>query len=339
MSRGISVVIPARGPSPELAFCLDTLTRQWPPDLSGEVLVVDDGSEADYGSTFVDLSHSVRLIRLPARSGPAAARNEGVRHAENDWIAFTDDDCLIPWGWRETVEGIIVRDPAPRLVAGDIRATVPGNWIAQATEDFVLTPVLEDGHWHIVTAHALVHKDAWRALDGFDERFRGAGGEDWDFSKRAAVLGLRIDFEPELYLFHRNPVRFPEFYERARRYGSTSYLLREIHESDPGATPADELPSAVGIRKVSRAGRKAYAGSVRMGWRGFRMVMKPAFFRRRFREARASGLARGRALRSVLLYASFVAVYDVAHWQEKRRAAGRSDAPLTAGVGRQQVTS
>lgn len=324
MSRGISVVIPARGPSPELAFCLDTLTREWPPDCAGEVLVVDDGSGADYGTTFLDLARPVRLIRLATRSGPAAARNEGVRQAEHDWIAFTDDDCLIPWGWRAMAAAILDADPEPRLIAGDIRATVPGNWIAQATEDFVLTPVLEDGHWHIVTAHALVHRECWRALGGFDERFRAAGGEDWDFSKRAAARGLRIDFERDLYLYHRNPVRFPDFYERARRYGSSSYLLRELHEPSAPAKPVSAAPATRKARPLPAAARRAYGSAVRLGWRGLRPLLKPAFFRRRFREARTAGLPRARATRSVVLYASFVAVYDVAQWREKRRDARTS---------------
>ncbi|MFM7142900.1 MAG: glycosyltransferase family A protein, partial [Alphaproteobacteria bacterium] len=44
----------------------------------------------------------VRLLRQE-RSGPAAARNRGVREAHGEFVAFTDDDCRPDPQWLATL--------------------------------------------------------------------------------------------------------------------------------------------------------------------------------------------------------------------------------------------
>jgi GT2 family glycosyltransferase len=43
------------------------------------------------------------------RRGPSWARNEGIRRATGDLIAFTDDDCVPPEDWLESLIGAIER--------------------------------------------------------------------------------------------------------------------------------------------------------------------------------------------------------------------------------------
>lgn len=84
----ISVVIPTINRI-SLGECTEALERQTrPPD---ELLVVED----------------------TARRGPAWARNEGIRRAVGDLVAFTDDDCVPPPDWLERlVEAVDAFDAA-----------------------------------------------------------------------------------------------------------------------------------------------------------------------------------------------------------------------------------
>lgn len=60
-----------------------------------ELLIVDDGSTDDTQSLIESLhDERIRYIKLPENKGVAAARNEGIRQAKYDYIAFQDsDDC------------------------------------------------------------------------------------------------------------------------------------------------------------------------------------------------------------------------------------------------------
>ncbi len=105
----ITVVIPARNAEAMLRQCLEALLRN---DLAGvEILVIDDASMDDTGQVAESMSQvpgaSVRCVRLPRQSGPAAARNEGMRQARTPFLFFVDADIILPpetIGWvRETL--------------------------------------------------------------------------------------------------------------------------------------------------------------------------------------------------------------------------------------------
>src|SRR5687767_9968013 len=68
----------------------------------GRVLVVDDRRNASgvLGTGPLPAWLRERLAVLRGRSaGPAAARNDGWRASNAEWIAFCDDDVLPPGRW------------------------------------------------------------------------------------------------------------------------------------------------------------------------------------------------------------------------------------------------
>jgi GT2 family glycosyltransferase len=59
-----------------------------------EIIVVDDCSIDGTPDMLESYGDKIKLIRLQNNSGPSKARNEGIRHAGTEWIAFLDsDDC------------------------------------------------------------------------------------------------------------------------------------------------------------------------------------------------------------------------------------------------------
>jgi glycosyltransferase involved in cell wall biosynthesis len=94
----ISVVIPTFNDVGRLGDALTSIVGQTLPP--GEIVVCDDGSEdgtEQFVREFADRhagAMSIRYIRLSARSGAAAARNEGVALARGTWIASCDSDDM-----------------------------------------------------------------------------------------------------------------------------------------------------------------------------------------------------------------------------------------------------
>ena len=103
MEASLSVIIPAYSPRKEFLDLLSALTQQNSQD-PFEVIVVDDGSP-DAGRKYIRRSVDkadqessdvrVSLVRLDENSGPARARNEGVKLATGQFFLFIDSDCFI----------------------------------------------------------------------------------------------------------------------------------------------------------------------------------------------------------------------------------------------------
>ncbi len=178
----VDLVIPTVG-RPSLAALLDSIAA----DRSGcphRVLLVDDRPRPD----------GPVAERLPARlvgrvevsrsggRGPATARNVGWRQATTSWVAFLDDDVLVPDGWFAALQDDLAR--LPGSVAGSqgrIHVPVPGSRPPTDWERNVRA--LESARW--ATADMAVRRAVLLDIGGFDERFPRAYREDTD-------LGLRI---------------------------------------------------------------------------------------------------------------------------------------------------
>jgi succinoglycan biosynthesis protein ExoO len=90
---GFSVIIPAYNVSGIVERAIRSAAAQTLPPL--EILVIDDCSTDKTVAVVKALGReipSLRLLSTPANSGPAAARNVGLREAKADWIALLDSD-------------------------------------------------------------------------------------------------------------------------------------------------------------------------------------------------------------------------------------------------------
>src|SRR6185503_8954621 len=93
-SPDVSVIVPVRRCGDTFVACVNSLALLAPPPL--EIIVVDDGSTDDAGSRA--RACGARVVRMPAPSGPAAARNRGAREARGEILLFLDADVAAPPG-------------------------------------------------------------------------------------------------------------------------------------------------------------------------------------------------------------------------------------------------
>jgi glycosyltransferase involved in cell wall biosynthesis len=93
----ISVVVPVYNAERHLGQCVEAISAQ--PFADYEVIAVDDGSTD--GSAALLAAWRARDARVrvvaQANAGPSAARNNGLAHAEGDYVWFVDaDDAVAP---------------------------------------------------------------------------------------------------------------------------------------------------------------------------------------------------------------------------------------------------
>ena len=205
----LSVVVPVYNAAFQLPDLLDALCAQIGPD--HEVIVVDDGSIDTTAAIAAD--YPVRLLRLRANRGPAAARNAGAEGARGDWLLFTDGDCRPAPDWLDAMAARIARGGA-RAVMGRV-VMAPSNRFGDAVSAIgypaggstgfdKIWRVAADGSTHsLSTCNCAVSRDVFRQLGGFDTDFPHAGGEDSLMAYRLLEAGHRIVYDPTAVVVHQ----------------------------------------------------------------------------------------------------------------------------------------
>jgi glycosyltransferase involved in cell wall biosynthesis len=120
----VSVIIPAYRAARTLGRAIDSLLAQ--TRLPDEILVIDDGSPDDLGSTLAAYRERVRLHRQP-NGGAASARNRGIDLAAGELIAFLDADDYWERHKLERQLAILERYPEVGLIAAQFYQEPPGQ--------------------------------------------------------------------------------------------------------------------------------------------------------------------------------------------------------------------
>jgi glycosyltransferase involved in cell wall biosynthesis len=190
-----TVVIPTYNRPSYLQHCLRCLYLQASLCASFEVIVVTDGPDPATEKAvdaFMNIPYMpLRLLSLPFKKGPAAARNAGWESANSELIIFTDDDCL-------PANGFVVAYINAFRQSGDPMAAFTGKLIvpitATPTDYEKNTSLLASAEF--VTANCACSKQALSAVSGFDEAFTMAWREDSDLQFKLMnqhILPAKVD--------------------------------------------------------------------------------------------------------------------------------------------------
>ena len=197
----VSVIIPTYNRVGDLPRVLDALAAQTMSDF--EVIVVDNGSTDCTAALLAERASTARqtLIHLPiAPSGPAGARNAGMKIARGEYFAFVDSDVALAPDWLDLTLAELTHAPGLPAVGGVV--------VYENDRDFVnayggsLSPIglawdacegapaanitrPEPRLW-INCSALLVRAQAARAVGGFGGDFF-YGFEDSDFGWRLSV--------------------------------------------------------------------------------------------------------------------------------------------------------
>jgi GT2 family glycosyltransferase len=227
----VSVVIPAHARIAKLQVCIEALAAQTLPRDSFEVIVCDDGSPDPIAPALERFRDRLTLIVVrQERRGPAAARNEGARHASGTLLAFTDDDCVPEEDWLEHLVANIQRHPG-HLIGGSIVNLLTDDPYATATQ--LITSCVYDyyarhptGARFYSTANLAIPTSRFWLLNGFSEQYQRAAGEDYDFCARWTEAGFPNHYAPEATVGHSHGHSLRSFWRQHFAYGRALLRVR-----------------------------------------------------------------------------------------------------------------
>jgi glycosyltransferase involved in cell wall biosynthesis len=175
-------------------FLRETLESVFAQDYEPfEVVFVDDGSED--GTAEIARSFPVRYVHQENQGLPAA-RNAGLALARGEYVAFLDDDDLLPPTKLAVQARYLSEHPEIGCVLGR------QEWIFEGIErpDLPRDPIFgEEGGIQLVTA--MIRRAVLEELGGFDPTYRYA--EDRDLFIRMREHGVEIAVLPDLVLHKR----------------------------------------------------------------------------------------------------------------------------------------
>lgn len=199
MGSFVSVVIPTyRRPVQVQAAVRSALEQTW-ADL--EVVVVSDGPDVETAAAMTGMGPRVRYLELDRQSGPAEARNVGVRASRGEWVTFLDDDDLMLPHKVERQMTLADAEAPHRMIAcqtlcrhGERDDIWPVRPIAEGESlgDYLLRRPSLLGRPGVVSLQSLlVHRSLLEALPFSSHKDH----EDWAWLLEAwHLLGARIVF-------------------------------------------------------------------------------------------------------------------------------------------------
>jgi GT2 family glycosyltransferase len=186
-------------------------------------LIIVDNSRTGHLQVLVDswqAAHPERAIRwVPEpRPGVSRARNAGLEAARGRFMAFLDDDVIVPATWLHGLQEAFRQHPGIGCVAGRIRL----RFEAQALPRWLDPSMLVFYSLHdrgpdslaqpeppcATSANMALSREAVAAVGGFDTalgRVRDLllSGEEVDYARRLCAAGFKLAYSAEAWVWHR----------------------------------------------------------------------------------------------------------------------------------------
>ncbi len=177
-----------------------------------EIVVVDNAS-SDGSLDAVDRSEPrIRIFRNDENLGFAAGINRGFRETRSTYVLILNPDARARPGAIAALKSVLDRNARAGAVGGYVNSrymprSLPtmGSLIRENLGLGRGAPPVPNGLVRVdqpAGSALMVRRDAYDAVNGFDEQFYPAWYEDVDFAKSLAVSGWEVYFDPAAAFEH-----------------------------------------------------------------------------------------------------------------------------------------
>lgn len=237
----ISVIIPIYNGQTDLPDLIDCLRSQTYPKDKIEYLLVNNNSSDQTFQILQEASLEAQKIGITLKAlnenniqSSYAARNQGIRQATGEILAFTDADCRPVSQWVESLVQPFI-DETIGIVVGELTA-LPGTSLLEKyaerygvmSQKFLLEhPFLPYGQ----TANLAIRRSIFEEVGLFRPYLTTGGDADicWRIQQET---NWKLTFSPTAIIRHRHRSNFQELNRQWRRYGTSNEYLHELYGVD-----------------------------------------------------------------------------------------------------------
>jgi GT2 family glycosyltransferase len=220
-------------------LCLDSIL----PDMSSETLrltVIDNGSPDGSGDRIaLDLADksNVRVIALSNNLGFAGGMNYGASIATGEWLLLLNSDTTFQAGSLSDMADVLMSQPFDIGLVGPITnnaGTAQGYDLCGGASEWqeLKTSVKQSPTRLLVPAYRLdffcvaIRRSVWERLGGLDTNYGLGYYEDFDFSLRAAAIGVKIGITEDVFVCHAGGESFSTQNDVAKLIKKNKLILR-----------------------------------------------------------------------------------------------------------------
>lgn len=237
----VSVIIPIYNGQEDLPDLIKCLKCQTYPKEKVEYLLINNNSN-DKTSTLLEeaiiesqkIGLNLKALNENNIQSSYAARNQGIRQATGEILAFTDADCRPLNHWVEELVKPFI-DEKIGIVVGEIEA-LPGNSFLEkyAERNSVLSQkfLLEHPFFpYGQTANLGIRRIIFTKIGLFRPYLTTGGDADicWRIQQQT---DYQLTFAPTAIIRHRHRSNFKELKSQWQRYGRSNFYLHELYGVD-----------------------------------------------------------------------------------------------------------
>lgn len=217
----VSVIIPTYNRAQSIAKSIDSVLMQTYRDL--EVIVVDDGS-ADDTEKVIRQIHDPRLIYIrQENAGACAARNNGMKHARGEFIAFQDSDDIWYGDKLEKQMAVAKKSGADVVFCKMQQIDQEGNVSIIPSKNFTEGIVKDFSYISGIGTQALLISRKAADRIAFDEKMVRFQDLEW-FLRACKVFSVYCIDEPLVdYFIEQDSISA----DSAKLFNAANYLLKK----------------------------------------------------------------------------------------------------------------
>ena len=224
-TKHVAVVIASFRPGALIDRCLSSVLAQQNV-ARFDIIVIDSSADGTAERLERDFPR-VDVVRLDKQTHQSAARNLGLARTQADFIAITDQDCVVPQDWLACLLARH-REGDYAAVGGAVGNGTPSSPVGTASYLIEFNEFLPAGKPRLVPmiphCNICFRREVFDNIGAFAEVPPGA--EDQVFNFLLIQQGQRLLFDPDIVVAHLNRTSFSHFLRHQRLLGFGSAIVR-----------------------------------------------------------------------------------------------------------------